>query len=156
VKLDIGCSDAPQGDVNVDLRTKEVDEFYLTPLQTYKTIKNFVKADAQHLPFRNKIFSESISSHTIEHVENPSLMVHEMKRVTHGMVRILTPFSFSYAYLSWLRLRNHKHWFLPHWFRELGFQTKINVKLLRPELLGKKAPFCFPFFEIVADTLLCR
>jgi len=93
MKLDVGCSDAPKGDVNVDLRTREVDEFYRLPLQTYRKIKNFVKADAQHLPFRNKIFSESISSHTIEHVENPSLIVNEMKRVTHGMVRILTPFS---------------------------------------------------------------
>ena len=154
MKLDVGCSDAPQGDVNVDFRTTELRDVYKTPLQTYRQIKNFVKADAQHLPFRAKIFSQSVSSHTIEHVAEPSLMIHEMKRVTKGIIKIITPFWFSYAYFSWLRHVDHKYWFMPSWFKRLGFKTSVNLKLLRPELLGKKAPFYFPFFEIVADVLL--
>ncbi len=149
MKLDVGCGNHPKGDVNVDVRTVEVNVFYAEPINI-KSIPNFVKADAEHLPFKDKVFSECISSHTIEHVENPFLAVKEMQRVTYGKVKFVTPLWFSHEYLSWLRPRCHKHWILPHWFTSLGFHTNIRLTVQRPTLLRKPAPFWFPFFEIVA------
>lgn len=158
MKLDVGCGNSPRGDVNIDLRgSARINRVYKDKIHL-KTIKNFIRADAEYLPFKNKIFCESISYHSIEHVVNPSRMIDEMKRVTRGTVKVVTPLSFSYEYLSWLRGRVHTYWFLPHWLKRLSFKTKIVIKLIQPELLNKKLPFWVPYFEIVAysSTTLSR
>ena len=157
MKLDVGCGNFPRGDVNIDLRgAGSVHRFCRDKIRV-KAIKNFVRADAEHLPFRNKIFPESISSHSIEHVKNPVRMISEMKRVTRGTVNVISPLSCSYEYLFWLRERVHTFWFLPHWFKKSGFKTNIVMKLIRPELLNRQLPLWFPYFEIVAciSTLSC-
>jgi ubiquinone/menaquinone biosynthesis C-methylase UbiE len=87
LRLDVGCGHVPRGDVNVDLFVEatghRVDK--TRPLDI-RNIPNFVKADACHLPFRDNVFDEVISYHTIEHVLNPVLMIKEMIRTckTHG------------------------------------------------------------------------
>ena len=136
-KLDVGCGYSPQGDVNVDI--------------TIKTgVKNFIQADAQHLPFKTKVFSETCSSHVVEHVKNPLLMIYELKRVTKDVLTIVTPLSFSFEYRAFLGNRVHTYWFLPYWFRELGFKTRIRTRFLRPNLVTVTLPFPLPFFEIEA------
>jgi len=86
LRLDVGCGlnkdtpeSVPQGDVNCDLQK---------PLAK---ISNFVLCDAQHLPFKDKTFSFVYSSHVIEHVDNPFLMLKELIRVANSKVLIRTP-----------------------------------------------------------------
>lgn len=87
IKLDIGCGHSPSGDVNVDLyvkpthhRSADQGECKDSRLNV-KNIPNFVRADACNLPLRDDLFDEVSSSHTIEHVRQPYLMVKEMVRV---------------------------------------------------------------------------
>ena len=66
--LDVGCGDSPAGDVNLDL-------FY------HGKWKNFIIAEALHLPFKNKIFDKIYSKHSLEHFEKPFKFFQEAKRV---------------------------------------------------------------------------
>lgn len=56
-----------------------------------------VLCDGQHLPFRSNSFSTVYSSHVVEHVDDPVLMVRELLRVARDHVTIKTPHLFSYA-----------------------------------------------------------
>jgi ubiquinone/menaquinone biosynthesis C-methylase UbiE len=66
--LDVGCGDRPKGDVNLDLFR-------------YGKWKNLVIAEAQHLPFRDKVFIKVHSKHCLEHLENPLAFFREARRV---------------------------------------------------------------------------
>jgi len=66
--LDVGCGNAPKGDVNLDL-------FF------YGKWKNFIIAEAHHLPFKNSIFEKVYCKHCLEHFENPLKFFEEAKRV---------------------------------------------------------------------------
>ncbi len=97
-KLDVGCGNIGQGDVNCDLYIKDaghrgnkLQEEQINP----KLILNFVNCDALHLPFKNNVFEEVYSSHLIEHVSNPSLLIKEMLRVTTHSVIIKCPHRFG-------------------------------------------------------------
>ena len=135
--LDVGCGQRPRGTVNVDIQKQNA--------------LNFVRADSQHLPFRNRVFKKAVSHHTIEHVDNPELMITEMKRVVNGTVEIVTPFLFSYDLTRIFRnSKEHKHWFLKKFFRKQGFNSTVKVRWRRPKVLMKNAPFWFPFLEIIS------
>jgi len=54
-------------------------------------ISNFIVADATHLPIRDKGFEVVLSSHTIEHVQEPLLMLREMCRVAKKKVIVRFP-----------------------------------------------------------------
>ena len=60
--LDAGCGNNPKGEINIDVETKY-------------NVKNFIKADVQNLPFKTKVFSESLSHHVIEHLCNPENLI---------------------------------------------------------------------------------
>lgn len=81
--LDIGCRWDPKGDVNIDIDKK-------TSLKKGK-IKNFILADGQFLPFKNKSFSCVYSRHVLEHIENPLVMLEEIKRVCNGKLTLFIP-----------------------------------------------------------------
>lgn len=138
--LDVGCGSHPRGDVNVDV------------LGTLSNVSNFVCADSQHLPFRNKMFERAVSFHAIEHVDNPMLMIEEMKRVVNGGVFIVTPFAFSYDLTRLIRISEHKHWFFSGFFKKLGFSTRVKVIWRRPTICNKLFPLFFPFIEIEANS----
>ncbi len=98
--LDVGCGHIWRGDVNVDLEPKS--SLHRSPNQNrlddedldVKSIPNFVVADASHLPFRDGVFSEYFSSHTIEHCKQPIMFFSEMVRVlmSGGKITIICPF----------------------------------------------------------------
>ena len=75
--LDVGCGNAElaKGDVNVDLfregRNLQIGNQKVGERVNPHKIKNFVVADACHLPFKAGAFKVVFSSHTIEHVSNP-------------------------------------------------------------------------------------
>lgn len=86
--LDVGCGanrtnpkSVPQGTVNCDIQ------------KPIRKVQNFVLCDAQHLPFVDKAFRKVFSSHVIEHVDNPFLMLKECLRVANKTVIIKTPFT---------------------------------------------------------------
>lgn len=66
--LDVGCGDRPKGDVNLDL-------FF------YGKWKNFIIAEAHHLPFKNGAFNKVYTKHCLEHLENPLKFFKESKRI---------------------------------------------------------------------------
>jgi len=143
--LDIGCGDRGTGDVNCDLfvgKSPHLTSGEISP----RTIPNFVRCDANNLPFRNKAFEESFCSHLLEHKGiNPVRVVKEMIRVTTSSIIIVVPHRF--AHKRWLHLRQckeHERYFnvtnLHAFLRELGLNPIISV-----------ARKCFPheFFCLV-------
>jgi len=142
--LDVGCGNNPKGTVNIDVEIKH-------------NIENFIKADAQNLPFKTNAFSESISDHAIEHVINVENMVAELKRVTYKKITIFTPLLFSYGFRELLKKkeqRKHKQYFLPSWFKNRGFKTKMIVAFHHPLIRNKKMVLPLPFFYIHATIEL--
>lgn len=70
----------------------------LTPEQMEKAVKkfpkaNFLRGDAENLPFKDNVFDASISAGSIEYWPHPHLGIQEMARVTKpgGRVVILAP-----------------------------------------------------------------
>ncbi|MFQ6074305.1 MAG: class I SAM-dependent methyltransferase [Candidatus Bathyarchaeia archaeon] len=120
--LDVGCGSRPKGDVNVDLRSpKYVDpkkHFYLDP----KRMRNFVRASAEYLPFRDSVFSSVVSFHVIEHVENPIGMLNETIRVSSSNVVIKCPHRMSQHPLQ--RSPWHRNFFNKTWFRNFLSEHK--------------------------------
>lgn len=116
MSLDVGCSVNLRGDINVDTEIPEV---------RWSNDKAFIRADGQHLPFRNEVFEYTTSFHLIEHIKNPYLLLEELIRVTKTKVTIKCPYRFSLIAKS----PQHRHYFNKNWFR--------NV------LLGKKLLFVF-------------
>jgi len=77
--LNAGCGSAytELSDVNLDIITREV--------------QNFVHGDIQDLSmFKNKQFGAVYASHVLEHVEDPDSALRELKRVAEN-VFIITP-----------------------------------------------------------------
>ncbi len=90
--LDCGCGDKPSGDVNLDY--------------TYQTAFNFIRGDAHHLPFKNKVFKKTICSTVLEHLNKPYDALRELFRVTNGEVIIrYDRFSSIYNFIG----VGHKH-----------------------------------------------
>ena len=92
MKLDVGCGAYPRGDVNVDLFVGATPHSEAGWVIMPKKIPNFVRCDANELPFKDKVFSESFCSHLIEHKGvKPIRLIKEMLRVTNGNVELRIP-----------------------------------------------------------------
>ena len=90
--LDIGCGDSPRGDVNCDLFVGESPHLTAPRYIQPEKIPNFVRCDANCLPFRYKAFTESLCRHVIEHKGvTPSAVLKEIVRVTSDTVTIILP-----------------------------------------------------------------
>jgi SAM-dependent methyltransferase len=59
-----------------------------------RKVKNFVLADATHLPFKNDSFSGIYISHVMEHIPSPLLAIKEIKRVCCGSAFFRVPSQF--------------------------------------------------------------
>ena len=82
--LDIGPADKPleKADLLVDLTFDNDYAREGRPLLTDG--KPLIIADVQHLPFRDKAFSFTNCSHVLEHTDQPSLALSEVKRVSRS------------------------------------------------------------------------
>jgi len=97
-KLDVGAGHLPRGTVNLDLYPEQSlhRQWGKTKIPMQKhSIPNFIRADAQHLPFKNSSFTEVYSSNTLEHVSDPWLMIREMIRVAKREVTLIIPHRFG-------------------------------------------------------------
>ena len=125
--LDIACGDLPQGSVNIDFlphsdnkQRHEGDiHLELTP--------NFIIADAQHLPFRDNTFELVYSSHAIEHVDDPFLMLKEMCRVSKHRVEVICPHRYGHRAKGYDK-GVHKSLFTARWF-EMAFQKLGCIRI---------------------------
>ena len=125
--LDVGCGTKPKGDVNIDFFRRgfnpqtgdQIQGEFMSP----QKIKNFIVSDAMHLPFKNESFEVVFSSHTIEHVQNPFLMLREMCRVAKRKAIIRCPHRRG----SGAKMPHHFNYFDENWFKKtsdiLGFRS---------------------------------
>ncbi len=126
--LDVGCGTEKyaKGTVNVDCCregfNKQIGNQNVGELVEPKKIRNFVVADACHLPFRDGVFEASFSSHTIEHTTNPLLMFGEMNRVTHGRVKIRCPHRRG----SGAKRPFHRQYLDEDWFRQAAEKFSLR------------------------------
>ena len=77
ISLDIGCGPKKEFDVNIDLNP---------------SFRPTIVCDAQHLPFKPKIFDIINCSHCLEHLDNPHLCLAEINRVSEARAKILIGF----------------------------------------------------------------
>jgi SAM-dependent methyltransferase len=124
--LDVGCGTKPKGDVNIDSfrggfnpqTGNQIQGEFRSP----QKIKNFIISDAMHLPFKDESFEVVFSSHTIEHVQNPSAMLREMWRVAKRKVII----RYSHRRGSWAKKPSQVNYLDENWFKQtsnlLGFK----------------------------------
>ena len=155
--LDVGCGTRPKGDVNVDFFSSgfnpqtgnQIQGEYMTP----RKIKNFVIADASHLPFRDGSFNVVFSSHTIEHVENPTLMFRELCRIAKRKVIVRCPHRKG----SGAVMPFHLHYFDEDWFEKasgsLGFESEQFINVYDYPISGK---FKKNFPEVLQSSLPWR
>lgn len=134
--IDVGCGHRAKGDVNIDLfirptghRCDDQKENTDVPLNTRK-VKNLINAECTHLPIRDNIFDVTISNSLIEHIDEPLVLIQEMKRITKndGKIKIICPHKLSHR-REWIF---HKHSFNVTWFQRafalLCIETKqVNV-----------------------------
>lgn len=130
--LDVGCGDHPWGDVNCDINTGYTAEggdqkergMFIDPHK----IRNFVKCDAQYLPFKDNAFTKVFCFHVIEHVNNPYLLIRELMRVSHNSVTIRCPHRFSRG----AKFPFHVHFFNKSWFakslKNFSYHVKVNYE----------------------------
>jgi len=119
--LDVGCGCHGVGDVNLDVfregMNQQIGNQHTGELVNPHIIRNFVVADACSLPFKDNAFDVAFSSHVIEHVAHPSLMVSEMCRVATSKVIIRCPHRRG----SGAKRPFHINYFDEEWFRKIAW-----------------------------------
>lgn len=105
IVLDIGTGGTPKGDVNVDINREWWNWYKGQHREGYEGMKgyftkwgdqpipNFVLADGTALPFKEAVFSSVVGSDLLEHIENDTQALSEMRRVLKpgGRVILHTP-----------------------------------------------------------------
>jgi ubiquinone/menaquinone biosynthesis C-methylase UbiE len=130
--LDVGCGNRASGTVNVDLYYGETIHRRHEPINM-KHIPNFVLADACHLPFKDNSFWVVYSAHTIEHVQNPFLMLSELVRVSKHKIIVKCPHVIGENRASRYSLA-HLHHFRARWF----WDSFRRLPVLKPTIFYSK------------------
>jgi ubiquinone/menaquinone biosynthesis C-methylase UbiE len=150
--LDIGCGHQSRGDVNVDLypgsTQHRIDEAGNPLVLNLKLIPNFVRADAQFLPFKDECFSTVRSSHVIEHVAHPMLMLKEMLRVSNLEVVAICPHRYGVN----AKQPKHINFFNLKWFHK-AFSTFKNVYAIETSTTQFRyfPHVLFPLFQLPSE-----
>jgi len=94
--LNFSCGNTDGGDINADILKRYVPNFVL--------IK-----DIYNLPFKDKQFTYTLCSHTIEHVDYPERFYKELKRISKNIVLVVPPI---WDLSALLNMKEHKWHFL--------------------------------------------
>ena len=144
--LDVGCSARPKGDVNIGFLRgglnpqtgARIQGEFMSPQKT----SNFLLADPAHLPFKDESFNVVFSSHAIEHIQNPFLMLHEMCRVAKRKVIVRCPHRKGSA----AKMPNHLSYFDEEWFKKasdvLGFRSNQFITAYDYPISSKLEKVC--------------
>ncbi len=76
--LDIGCGENPRGNLNVDCYIPN------------NLPQNFVLANAENLPFRNRSVDSILSYYNIEHLINPAIFLSNVYQIAKNKIEIVT------------------------------------------------------------------
>jgi ubiquinone/menaquinone biosynthesis C-methylase UbiE len=79
-------------------------DIYIPPYLKNAKKETYIKGNVEKLPFKAKSFDTVISTHTLEHVQNPTKLIAEMRRVAKKKIIIVTPKQREYAYTFDLHL----------------------------------------------------
>lgn len=129
--LDVGCGSGffqdskeikNRGFINIDI------------LKPKNKIRNFVLCDCHNLPFKDNIFEKVLFIDVIEHIENPTKTLKELKRVSNNKIIIGTPNSIYFKKILRCYIKgNYKVYFdhvstygLPE-LRNLCSRVKLNI-----------------------------
>ena len=127
--LDVGCGLKPSGHVNTDIAAGENWEVRRDGTPVFmdpRTIRNFVVASGEFLPFQDNIFDEVVSRHVIEHTGNPSRFLRECLRVSSRKTTIVTPH--RYGPEAWRNIPYHKHVFSSRSWSRTPFSERFISK----------------------------
>ena len=98
----------------------------------HSELPNFIQInDIYNLPFKNKTFNTVLSSHTIEHVDDPESFIKELKRVGEDVTIVLPPLwditaAFNIIEHKWIFITLKKeHKTLPLYLK-LPFSTSVQ------------------------------
>jgi SAM-dependent methyltransferase len=127
--LDVGCGATPKGDVNVDLFPNDIKQCGVS--WNPKNVKNFVLADAENLPFKDKSFEVLLAFHVLEHLKNPLKALHEWKRVADVVtIKVPSPYHIESTPSHFFTWNTFTLWnLLKQVFKntEICYTDKINV-----------------------------
>ena len=118
LKLDVGCGLVGSGDVNCDLYVNDSGHRMTGNAINPRHVKNFVRCDAKHLPFKDKAFDWVYSAHVIEHIDNPFVMLKEMVRVARIRVTVRCPHRLGERFFR-KQTPYHVNFFGATWFNEV-------------------------------------
>jgi len=135
--LDLGCGSKsyifhPYYDANV----------FVDVERPTKKIKNFIVADACHLPFQDNAFETIYCNHVLEHLADPVTGIKELIRTSKKHVIIKTPHRFS---ANAKADKTHKSFFNVRWFRKL--LSRLNV-FYEIEVSWAMRPRYFPILNL--------
>jgi hypothetical protein len=108
--LNLCCGNTDGGGINVDIVRRP-------------EIPNQVVVDVYHLPFESGSFRTVLCSHTIEHVEQPTRLFKELKRVGSRVTLVIPPIwdlsaAFNVLEHKWIFWSPYKeHYSLPRFTR---------------------------------------
>lgn len=127
IRLDLGCGPSGSGNVNVDIKR-------------FKQ-KNFIRADAHHLPFQPQIFDFIQMYEVLEHVNFPYDVLVEVRRClkSGGELEISIPNVWYWKrWLRWIKRKNtlfsllrtgdHKQAWDVYDFYSLAVQTELQIR----------------------------
>jgi SAM-dependent methyltransferase len=127
-KLNVGCGNKANGDVNVDLYVESTKHRSSGKAILFKAIKNFIICDANYLPFKEKSFRVAESNHVIEHLENPNNLLTEMVRVASSLVVIRCPHKLGEK-VSRRKSRGHIQFFSKSWFWRFAKINDLKIEV---------------------------
>ena len=139
--LDVGCGLNPKGDVNIDNDRG---------IPKQKLIPNFILADAENLPFRDKCFSLGHASHIPEHILDPIKAFEEWKRVAK-VVEIYTP-----SALNLDKTKGHIYTWNVHTLRNILCLVFKNVSVdytSKPSIVSGRLARYLPLLNIFLAKL---
>ncbi len=147
--LDVGCGAFPKGDINCDLFIRDTGHRTGSKdvLGENAKAENFVLCDVQHLPFRDNTFSEFVSSHVIEHVQDHFLMFKEMVRVSSDKVTVLCPHELGELALL-PKNPFHLGYFKKSWFYNAARKLGVNSVLVSYSKYHGFPNEFFPLFSL--------
>ena len=119
--LDIGCGATPRGEINID--PFPFDRKQCWKKRDPKTIPKFIFADAEALPFRDKIFDTALCIHTLEHLKYPLKALKEMNRTVKKKIIIKVPSQFNIN-----KTETHLYTWNPETLKNLLNTTFKNVQ----------------------------
>jgi SAM-dependent methyltransferase len=108
--LNISSGNTDGGGINADIIKRDVPNFVL--------IKDIYK-----LPFKDKQFEHVVTSHTMEHVDDPEKFFNELRRVSKNVTILIPPIWDLAAFF----------WVLEHKWQFLTLSTK-HVNKLPPKI----------------------